>query len=58
MMIMVVVDRLLKQVHFSALGLSFTAPQVAKSMVRDVIKLHGVMAPIISDRNPVFMSNF
>lgn len=55
---MVVVDRLSKHAHFSALGSSFTAIQVAEIMVRDVIKLHGVPAQIVSDRDPVFMSGF
>lgn len=57
-MIMVVVDQLSKQGHFSTLGPTFTAPQVAELLVRDVIKLHGPSAQIISDRDPIFMSNF
>lgn len=56
--IMVVVDRLSKHAHFSTLGASFTAQQVAELMVKDVIKIHGVPAQIISDRDPIFMSNF
>lgn len=56
--IMVVVDRLSKQGHFSALGPTFIAPQVAEQMVRDVIKLHGLPAQIISNRDSVFMSGF
>lgn len=58
MTIMVVVDRLSKHAHFLALGSSFTAPQVVEIMVRDVIKLHGVPAQIVSDRDPVFISSF
>lgn len=56
--IMVVVDRLSKQGHFSALGANFTAPQVVEHMARDVIKLHEPPAQIVSDRDPIFMSNF
>lgn len=56
--IMVVIDRLSKHSHFSALGVKFTAPQVAEVMVRDVIKIHGPPAQIISDRDPIFMSCF
>lgn len=58
MTIMVVVDRLSKHAHFSALGSLFTAIQVAEIMVRDLIKLHGVPAQIVSDRDPIFMSGF
>lgn len=56
--IMVVVDRLSKHAHFSTLGASFTAQQFAELMVKDVIKIHGVPAQIVSDRDPIFMSNF
>lgn len=55
---MVVVDRLSKHGHFSALNSNFTAPKVVDSMVRNVIKLHGQQAQIISDRDPIFMSSF
>ncbi|KAJ0970323.1 hypothetical protein J5N97_023200 [Dioscorea zingiberensis] len=56
--IMVVVDRLSKHGHFSALGPSFSAPQVAEVFLRDVVKLHGVPSHIVSDRDPIFMSSF
>lgn len=58
MTIMVVINRLSKHAHFSALGSSFTALQVAEIMIRDVIRLHGIPAQIIFDHDPVFMSWF
>lgn len=56
--ILVVVDRLSKLAHFAALGATFTAPQVAETFIREVVKLHGMPAQIVSDRDPVFMSHF
>ncbi|CAM8943727.1 unnamed protein product [Rhodiola kirilowii] len=56
--IMVVVDRLSKYAHFSPLKVGYTAADVASVFIRDMIKLHGFHASIISDRNPIFMSKF
>lgn len=56
--ILVIVDRLSKHAHFAALGPQFTAPQVAELLVLEVIKIHGIPAQIISDRDPVFMCSF
>lgn len=56
--ILVVVDPLSKHAHFSALGPNFTASQVVEIMLWDVIKIHGVPAQIISDRDSLFMSGF
>ena len=56
--ILVVVDRLSKSAHFLALAHPFTAKMVAEKFVEGVVKLHGMPKSIISDRDPVFMSQF
>jgi hypothetical protein len=56
--IFVVVDRLSKYAHFSALSHLFSAKLVAKIFVRDVARLHGMPRTIIFDRDRVFMSDF
>lgn len=56
--ILVVVDRLTKHAHFSALSTPFTAPQVAAVFVRDIVRLHGFPSSIIYDRDPIFLSAF
>ena len=46
---LVVIDRLSKQSHFSALGPYVTAPKIAEVFIQDVIRLHGIPTSIISD---------
>lgn len=54
----VVVDRLSKYFHLMSLPTSFTAPLVAHVYLDHVFKLHGWPRSIISDRDPIFLSNF
>ena len=56
--ILVVVDHLSKSAHFFALAHPFTAKMVAEKFVEGVVKLYGMPKSIISDRDPVFMSQF
>ena len=55
---MVVVDRLSKFAHFLTLSHPFTAKTIAEKFVEGVFKLHGMPNSIISDRGPIFISNF
>ncbi|MCH80642.1 retrotransposon protein, partial [Trifolium medium] len=56
--IMVIVDRLSKYVHFVPLKHPYTAKTIAEIFVREVVRLHGIPLSIVSDRDPIFMSNF
>lgn len=56
--IMVVVDRYSKEVHFGALPTGFSAFKVATLFIEVVCKHHGFPKSIISDRDPVFLSAF
>ena len=56
--IMVVVDRLTKYAHLSALSHPFKASTIANSFMETVQKLHGTPNIIVSDRDPIFTEIF
>ena len=56
--IMVVVDRLTKYVHFIALSHPYSAAKVAHLFAQHVSKLHGMPTSLVSDRDPVFIAKF
>lgn len=56
--ILVVVDSLSKYAHFMALSYPVTAKSVATLFVKEIVRLHGFLCSIISDRDKVFISHF
>ena len=56
--VLVVVDRLSKQAHFSALPKSYSAAYVADLFSHIVYKLHGIPRSILFNRDPIFLSTF
>ena len=56
--ILVVCDRLSKSAHFIALPTSFTAFHLANHFSVEIYRLHGIPKSIISNRDPLFLSNF
>ena len=56
-MLMVVVDRFSKMAHLTPCKKSNTSEQVAKLMIRDIFRLHGIPQSVVSDRDPRFTSD-
>jgi hypothetical protein len=56
--IMVVVDRLTKERHYSACNTTMKAHELGNIFVRDIYRLHGLPDSIVSDRGPLFVSEF
>jgi len=55
--ILTVVDRFSKYVHFIALGHPYTASSVARAFFDGIVRLHGFPTSIVSDRDPDFTSH-
>ena len=56
--VLVVVDRFTKFVHFVPLSHPYSAAKVAQLYIQYVFNLHGMPATIVSDRDSVFTSHF
>ena len=56
--IWVIIDRLTKLAHFIPINITFSLEQLVALYVREIIQLHGVPRPIISDRDSRFTSTF
>jgi hypothetical protein len=54
--ILVVVDRLTKYAHFIPLSHPYTVQSIADLFMANIIKLHGPLASIVSDRDVIFTS--
>lgn len=56
--ILVIVDKYTKYAHFLTLSHPYNATQVAQKFLDNVFKLHGAPCSVVSDRDPIFISNF
>jgi len=56
--IMVIVDSLTKVAHFIPVKSTLSTSDVAQVFIRDVVRLHGVLKNIVSERDAKFTSKF
>ncbi|KAJ9534862.1 hypothetical protein QJQ45_017255 [Haematococcus lacustris] len=56
--IMVYVDRLSKMVHLVPTHEAISAADAARLFYREVVRLHGLPASVVSDRGPIFNSQY
>ena len=56
--ILVIVDCLTKMVHYEPVKVSINAPGLAKVIIDVVVRHHGLLDSIISDRGAIFTSKF
>jgi transposase InsO family protein len=56
--ILVVFDRLTKMAHFTPCSKSITAKEIAQLILDRIVRLHGLLEEIVSDRGPQFASKF
>ena len=56
--ILVIVDRCTRMAHYIPALKTWSAEQLAKAFHGEIFRLHGLPTSIVSDRGPVFTSNF
>ena len=54
----VIVDRLTNSAHFLAVRMTFALERFCRLYIRDIVRLHGVVVSIVSDRDPRFTAHF
>ena len=50
--VLVIVDRLTKSAHFVPVRIDYSMDQLAELYVDEIVRLHGVLLSIVSDRDP------
>ena len=56
--IWVIVDRIKKSTHFLSVMTTYPAEDYDKLYIQEVIRIHGVLVSIISDRGAQFLKSF
>ena len=57
-MVWVIVDWLTKSAHFLAMQKTFTLEEFCRVYIHEIIRLHGVIVSIVSDRDSRFTVHF
>ena len=54
----VIMDRLTKSAHFLSMRVNLPLTQLAELYVPEIVRLHGILVSIVSDRDTRFTSRF
>ena len=54
----VIVDWLTKSAHFLVVRMTFTLEEFCRVYIREIVRIHGVLVSIVSDRDLKFMAHF
>ena len=57
-MVLVIVDRLTKSAHFLNVRMTFTLEEFCRLYIREIVRVHGVLVSVVSDRDPRFTAHF
>lgn len=52
-----VVDRLTQYAQFIAVAYLFTGKYMVEIIIRDIVRMHGILTSVVSDRNKVFLGS-
>jgi hypothetical protein len=58
LLILTVIDKFSKAAHFLPLVHPYTATSVARVFFDRIVRVHGIPSSIVSDRDPMFTSQF
>jgi hypothetical protein len=53
-----IIDRLTKSAHFIPINQTYSLERLAQIYLKEIVRLHGIPASIVSDRDPRFTSKF
>ena len=56
--IWVIMDRMMKTSHFILVKMNYSLDQLAQIYIDEIVSLHGVLASIVSNRDPRFTSKY
>ena len=54
----VIMDRFTKSTHFLVVRMTFTLEEFYRLYVWEIVRLHGVLVPIVSNKDPKFATHF
>lgn len=57
-LIWVIVDKLIKLTHFISVRVEYNSKKLSKIYVKEIVRLHGVLRSIISDRDTTYTYKF